>query len=192
MCSLTWRSQTLYYWNLMEASSHRQPPAPTLSLWWSGLIQETLRSCLIRTKDTSITQEIPRVLGAVLWPETNIYFLFSHRTPLKYLVPINCPILTFNNITKSYPQNALEYVAKGLRDLRVHPTWCVRLSGQGSIKTDWNKPVRFSMTSCSSGFTNCQLNLCWMMLALLSGSCQVVLSWIQLSQYQSCVSRSHS
>lgn len=52
-----------------------------------------------------------------------IYCLFSHRTAVKYLVPINCPVLTFNSVIKLYPQKALEYVAKGLGEQWVHLSW---------------------------------------------------------------------
>ena len=49
------------------------------------------------------------------------FFLLSHRTPVKSLVPINCLVLTFSRVTKLYPQNAPEYIALG--DLWVCPTW---------------------------------------------------------------------
>lgn len=48
------------------------------SFWWPTLIQEPTLSCLIRTKDTSVIQEIVRVLGALSqkWGTKNkIYFL---------------------------------------------------------------------------------------------------------------------
>lgn len=46
-------------------------------------------------------------------------------------MPINCPVLTFNNVIKLYPQKALEYIVKGLGELWVHLNLEFRPGGEG-------------------------------------------------------------
>ena len=60
--------------------------------WWLALIQEPTKSHLIRTKDTTITEEIPRVLGPLCQEpgaETNIY-IFYYFTPWRHFHVILC------------------------------------------------------------------------------------------------------
>ena len=57
--------------------------------WWTDLTQEPTEHCPIRTKDTPITQEIRRVLGALcqeLGAETNMYFVYCFTLALNFWV----------------------------------------------------------------------------------------------------------
>lgn len=124
---------------------------------------------------------------------------------MKYLVPINCPVLTFSSVITLYPQKALEYVAKGLGEQWVHLSWgsgqvaeapkrLIETGPSGSPQPDavkwqplWALSARFMLSDAGSSayflpshaFTD---QLSWLPSSFTS---------LHQTQWQSCVSRSY-